>query len=138
MSKPPHNQRGVRPTQDQQQVSTRVEVKQVQWAGPLPHPNDLARFNEIIPGGADRIVAMAEKEQAHRLAYEASGLEATTQEAKRGQYLGTGISILAVCGAVYVAYIGAHWGVSVALVGIPVLGIVRAIVKPRPQGQIKT
>lgn len=76
---------------------------------------------------------MAEKEQVHRIEYESKGLDATTSEAKRGQYLGAALSVVALLGAVYVAYIGAHWAVSVALVGIPVLGIIRAIVKPRPK-----
>ena len=129
MSKPPHSQRG--PRQEQVTQQPRVEVQQ--WTGPLPPPAALAKFNEIIPNGADRVMAMAEKEHAHRIAYEAAGLQATTREATRGQYLGAAVSIIAVCGAVYAAHVGAHWSVAVALVGIPVLGMIRAIVRPRPK-----
>ncbi len=35
-------------------------------SGPLPPPSDLAQYNDIISNGADRIMAMAEKEQAVR------------------------------------------------------------------------
>ena len=35
--------------------------------GPLPTPDDLAQYNQIIPNGAERIMAMAEKEQNHRI-----------------------------------------------------------------------
>lgn len=135
MSKPPHSQRGQpadRPPVPQQTATRSVLTTASAWSGPLPAPADLEKFNAIIPNGADRILAMAEAEQAHRIAYEASGLQAATKEASRGQYLGAAISLAALCGAVYAAYIGTHWSVSVALVGIPVLGMIRAIVRPRP------
>lgn len=35
--------------------------------GPLPHPDYLERYNDIIKDGAERIMQMAEKEQASRL-----------------------------------------------------------------------
>ncbi len=65
MAKLPHSQRG----QQLQQQSQRIEVRE-QWSGPLPPPAALERFNQILPNGAERIVAMAEKEQSHRIEYE--------------------------------------------------------------------
>lgn len=35
-------------------------------SGPLPPPEILRQYDEIVPDGAERIMAMAEKEQAHR------------------------------------------------------------------------
>jgi len=83
MSKPPHNQRGQqvqqqKPQQQAHQVSVQ-QVQQVQWSGPLPPPEALEKFNAVIPNGADRIVKMAEAEQAHRHEYEKSGLVASTR-----------------------------------------------------------
>lgn len=126
MSKPPHSQRG----QQQPQLQTQQLLHQ-QWSGPLPPPAALEKFNLIIPGSADRILAMAEKEQVHRIGYEKTGLDATVAESKRGQFLGAAISAIAILGAVYAAYVGANWIVSIALVGVPVLGLVRAIIRPR-------
>jgi uncharacterized membrane protein len=37
-----------------------------QYVGPLPDPHTLARYNEVLPSAAERILAMAEREQAHR------------------------------------------------------------------------
>lgn len=132
MSKRPHNQRGQQP-QVQQQLPQhqQQQVLRAEWSGPLPPPAALEKFNQIIPGGADRILAMAEKEQTHRIEYEKTGLSATVNESKRGQWLGAFISLVAVVGSVYSAHIGAHWAVSLALVGVPVLGLVRAIIKPK-------
>lgn len=41
------------------------------YSGPIPPPDALERFNQIIPKGAHRILKMAEKQQAHRHALEA-------------------------------------------------------------------
>lgn len=35
-------------------------------SGPLPHPNILRGYEDILPGSAERILQMAEKEQIHR------------------------------------------------------------------------
>lgn len=35
-------------------------------AGPLPHPDTLKKYNDILPDAADRIFKMAEKSQVHR------------------------------------------------------------------------
>ena len=37
-----------------------------QWQGPLPPPESLERYNDILPNAAERIMAMAEKEMEHR------------------------------------------------------------------------
>ena len=35
-------------------------------SGPLPRPDDFARYDEIVPGAADRILTMAENQQKMR------------------------------------------------------------------------
>ena len=58
------------------------------WEGPLPNPEALERFDQVVPNGAERIFKMAEVEHAHRIAYETEALRVSVAEAKRGQYLG--------------------------------------------------
>ena len=50
------------------QVTESVNTIQVQqhYEGPLPHPEYLAQYDKIVPGAAERIIAMAEKEMNHR------------------------------------------------------------------------
>ena len=36
------------------------------FSGPLPRPEDLAKYDQIVPGAAARIIQMAETEMAHR------------------------------------------------------------------------
>lgn len=45
----------------QEIVESRLELSM--RGGPLPSPEELRQFNEIIPNGAERIMRMAEKEQ---------------------------------------------------------------------------
>src|SRR6516162_527410 len=78
--------------------------------GSLPPPAELEKIDQIIPGGADRLLRMAEKEQTHRI-----------EDAKRGQYLGWSLAAGAVIAAAVVSLCHGSWQVSVALVGIPVL-----------------
>lgn len=74
---------------------------------------------------------MAEKEQEHRLEMERKGQTAAISETKRGHWLGFLIAIAAIIGAILSFVLGAHWAVSVAMVGVPILGIVKAIVDRR-------
>lgn len=94
------------------------------WSGPLPPPAALAQFNEIIPNGAERIMAMVEHEQAHRIAMEQKALRAEVWDTLGGKVLGALMTLAAVAGAVYTAYIGAHWAVSVAIVGVPIMALI--------------
>ena len=92
------------------------------WSGPLPPPAELEKIDQIIPDGADRLLRMAEKEQTHRI-----------EDAKRGQYLGWSLASGAVVAAAAVSLCRGPWQVSVALVGIPVLGAVQALIQGRKE-----
>ena len=45
------------------------------WSGPLPSPEHLAGYEAVLQGLADRIVLMWERQQAHRIQMESSGLQ---------------------------------------------------------------
>lgn len=100
-----------------------------QWQGPLPPPSTLAEFNAIIPNGAERIMRMAEIEQEGRIKFDSDNLRNDGLAVRRGQYLSFVIVMASLAAATYTAYIGAHWAVSCALVGVPILNTVKAIVK---------
>lgn len=119
------------------------------WRGPLPPPTELEKIEQIIPGAADRLLRMAEqdlqgalqmaekeqasriqaaeKEQAHRIEDSRRGHE----DSRRGQWLGWLLAAGALTAAVVVSLFHAPWQVSVALVGIPVLGAVQALIRGR-------
>ncbi len=55
--------------------------------GPLPAPEDLAHYEQICPGSAERIIAMAERNQIHRHELEAESLKCEYRLQSRGQWL---------------------------------------------------
>ena len=44
-----------------------TSIRAMSHSGPLPDPESLGHYNEIITNGADRIMAMAENQQQHRI-----------------------------------------------------------------------
>jgi hypothetical protein len=99
-----------------------TSIVSTHWSGPLPPAVELEKIDQIIPGGANRLLSMAEKEQSHRI-----------EDAKRGQYLGWSLAAGAVIAAALVSLWQGPWEVSVALVGIPVLGAVQALIQGRKE-----
>lgn len=53
------------------QQSTNIELQHHQaYSGPIPDPDSLAKYEQIQPGFAERIIKMAEEEALHRRANE--------------------------------------------------------------------
>ncbi len=48
------------------QNNQEVSIAQSEFSGPVPRPEDLKIYNEMIPNGAERFMIMAEKEQEYR------------------------------------------------------------------------
>jgi uncharacterized membrane protein len=61
-----------------------VKITQERRSGPLPEPEDLAGYDKIVPGAANRILAMAEGQNAHRQAMENRSLELDGEAMRRG------------------------------------------------------
>lgn len=56
--------------------------------GPIPPAEELEKYEKLLPGLADRIVKMAEKEQTHQHDLQKTGLKGEILEARIGQILG--------------------------------------------------
>jgi uncharacterized membrane protein len=97
-----------------------------QWSGPLPSPDALEKYEKIIPGSAARLLQLVEKEQSHRHEMDRDTLTTKAADVRRGQYLGAGIGVLAVGGAIAIA--SSAPVVAVALVSVPVASIINSII----------
>lgn len=65
------------------------------FSGPLPRPEDFEKYNEILPNAADRILAMAEKEQLIRADGQAGILANDRLKINRATLLGVGLIVVA-------------------------------------------
>ena len=65
------------PVQTSADPETRMRrvVVGTEWQGPLPPPDALALYDQIVPGGADRLLTMAEKGHQHRMDQETAQIE---------------------------------------------------------------
>ena len=105
-----------------------VIAQHQQWSGPLPPPAALNQFNTIIPNGAERIMAMVETEQKHRITSEGRILTASIADNVRGVWIGFVLAGLAIGGAIFTAYLDTHPAVSIALVSLPLVLLIQAFV----------
>ena len=120
-------------------------------SGPIPHPHLLAQYDAVVPGAAERIIAMAERQQAHRHSLEASDLQGNIGYAKRGQWMAYTLTSASFVIGVYLATNGAQ-ALAGVLFGTVILGLVASFLasksavsssntspkkKPRPSGDKK-
>lgn len=78
-----------------------TSIKAMAHSGPLPDPESLARYNEIIPNGADRIMKMAENQQGHRFDIERKVVKGTNNQTTRGQWFALIIALILIGAAIF-------------------------------------
>lgn len=61
-------------------------VQAHRFQGPLPPPEILAGYDQVVDGGAERIFAMAESQQAHRQRLEAVVIASNTRNETLGVF----------------------------------------------------
>ena len=98
-------------------------VEAASFSGPLPPPTMYREYERALPGSAERILVMAEKEQNHRIAWEASAPGASARETNLGQWLGFAIAVVCIGAAVLPAMSGHDWVAGIAL-GVSPAGLV--------------
>ncbi|MCY4360934.1 MAG: DUF2335 domain-containing protein [Gammaproteobacteria bacterium] len=95
--------------QNKQQV---IQVTE-QFSGPIPPPDTLEKYNQITPGAAERIIAMAERETGHRHDTEQLIISNEYKEAKRGHIFALIICSLGILTGGYIAISGLQWAAMV-------------------------
>jgi len=81
-----------------------TEVSQ-SFSGPLPPPEILRKFDEVVPGAAERIIKMAEDQSIHRKELEKKVIDSDIARSKWGQILGFVIAIAGLAvSAIIVVY----------------------------------
>lgn len=63
---PERRERLPEPSTDDAEATEQVTQWSAWWAAPLPPPAQLAQYDNVLPGLAERIVSLTENEVAHR------------------------------------------------------------------------
>lgn len=80
------------------------------YSGPLPHPDILRDFEEILPGSAKRIFTQFEEQSAHRRSMEAEVITSGAFSQRMGTISASLIGLAGVTGGLWLT----HEGKSVA------------------------
>lgn len=81
------------------------------FSGPLPHPDLLAGYEDVLPGAAERIIAMAENQAAHRIHLERVVVEGDSRRSWWGLRIGAVLTTITVVGGISLMHAGkSGWG----------------------------
>jgi uncharacterized membrane protein len=72
-----------------------------EYRGPIPPPEILYQYNEYLPGSADRILTMAEKQSIHRQELEKVAIKSGARDSLLGLIFGYLIGTTGILGSVY-------------------------------------
>lgn len=97
-------------------------------SGPLPHPSLLKEYDSIIKDGAERIMQMAEKEQAARLERLSDEVKFEQKSQKIGQYMAFIIALIIFGMFITMIYTGQTTG-AYMLLGVGGLSVIGLVVK---------
>ena len=80
-----------------QKVEQSVQIR----SGPLPDPEAIAAYERALPGAADRIFRMAEKEQEHRHLSDLNESQRRHATIILGQAFAFTLGVFGVCGGIW-------------------------------------
>jgi uncharacterized membrane protein len=110
MKKPPPVKRPQQPNNPpQQNHHHQISLQTHSWKAPLPPPEVLERFNQVVPNGAERIVKAWELESEHRRLIDRREQKLFYADSIFGKICAL-IFVLAALGfSAWCAWIGAEW-----------------------------
>ena len=119
LKNPPANQQGA----DLPEKNLRaVSIENSLWSGPVPPPEVLEKYDNVVPGAANRILEMAEKQAAHRIHLEKTVVHEDSKRSYLGLIAGFILSATIIIGGIYLIAVGHDWA-GVTLVGSNLVGL---------------
>jgi uncharacterized membrane protein len=103
---PARQQKASQSTQGPERTALTAKFQAEYFSGPIPPPSLLARYNEVVQGGAERILAMAERQSKHRELLESQVVTGNLESQRRGSLYSLIIALTAILGGVFLIYTG--------------------------------
>lgn len=104
------------------------------FSGPLPHPEHLALYADLIDNGAERIMKQSEEQTEHRIVSERKIVNWTLAQGVFGQIFAFILAILFGIGGLYLT-MHKHAAVGGLMIAAPVMTMIGAFLKySRPNG----
>ncbi len=106
------------PAKNYEVVQTKIHAH----SGPLPSPDILREYDNILPGAAERVFRMAESQQTHRQNLETSAISGDSRRAFCGLFAGVFVVLCVLVGSIYVIMNG-HEIIGGILSGLDLVGL---------------
>lgn len=85
-------------------------ITQIQsFSGPIPPPEIMQGYENLLPGSANRILTMAENQSAHRIDMEKSIVKRSLNQKTFGLIMGDVLALVILGVVVYFAILGLVW-----------------------------
>ena len=113
---------------DQQRAQGGVVAFQGQiqtYSGPIPPPEILAKYDQLIPGSAAKIIEMAHKQSEHRMDLERKVVLGELRRANAGLWCAALVSLSILAGGV-VCILRGHDTAGAAIVAIDMAAVITA------------
>ncbi len=108
------------------------------YSGPLPHPDILRSFEEVIPGAAQRIFTQFEEQAAHRRLMEAKVISSGAFSQRIGTISSSLIGFIGVGGGIWLAHEGKDLiGLATAFTTLASLAGIYLYRKPKQQQELE-
>jgi uncharacterized membrane protein len=103
-------------------------------SGPLPDPNILKEYNEILPDAAERIFKMAEKSQTHSHNMDEKLVDLEVKKVQKGQIFAFIIAMTGLIGAVTCAFLS-QVTIGSIIGGVTVISLVSSFVRGKQKNK---
>ena len=103
-------------------LHTKTEVTASAYCGPLPPAEAFEKYEAVCPGAADRIIAMAERQAAHRQEIEKTVVNSGSLNSKLGIVSALFVAIAVLIGGVICILKGHDWAGG-SIVAIDIVGL---------------
>ena len=122
---PSSTERPPEPSRDKSQQQ--IIHQQVEYSGPIPPPAILREIDQIVPGAANRLVLMAEKQQEHRHDIEKIAVRSGARDSIAGILAAALISVGFLLLAGYAIKLG-YTSTSIVLGAIDIVALASAFI----------
>ena len=83
------------------------------FSGPIPPPQILQQYNNIVPDAAERIIHMAEKQSDHRMGLERKVVDSNILKSYLGMIIAAGIAVYGLYIAKEISINGNPWAAGI-------------------------
>lgn len=116
---PPQIQEAIQHAESATAAISVISAAFSQYQGPLPPASEMRAYEDVLPGSANRILQMAERQAAHRQQLEKTAVDGGSRRSWWGLWLGFGISVIVIAASVVLVLAG-HNGAGIALASIDI------------------